>query len=114
MYFTRVGNSDGTAPAKNLWQVHCVLDNQDITAQMDAATSGGTGVPTLEFGADGQIVTTGFNPVTGISNTQTLTTTTGDPLTFVPATGSLVVTNLAIYTGDEGNCKSGGSSDVSR
>lgn len=98
MYFTRVGNSEGTAPAKNLWQVHYVLDNQDITNQVDTATSGATGVPTLEFDTDGTIVTTGFSPVTGVSHSQTLTTTaspSGDPLTFVPAAGTLVVTNLA-------------------
>jgi flagellar hook protein FlgE len=94
MYFTRVGNSDGTAPAKNLWQVHYVLDNKDVTAQVDAATSGGTGVPTLEFGNDGQIVTTAFGAVAGISHTETLTTTTGDPLAFTPAAGSFNVTSL--------------------
>ena len=32
MYFTRVGNSEGATPAKNLWNVHYVLDNQDITS----------------------------------------------------------------------------------
>ena len=94
MYFTRVGNSDNTAPAKNLWQVHYVLDDQDITNQVDAATSGGTGVPTLEFGADGQVVTTGFTSVAGIAKTETISATTGDPLAFTPLAGSFTVTSL--------------------
>lgn len=56
MYFTRLGNSEGTAPAKNLWQVHYVLDSSDITDQMVAATTGDTGVPTLEFLESGTIL----------------------------------------------------------
>lgn len=98
MYFTRVGNSESTVPAKNLWQVHYVLDDKDVTSQVDAATSGngGVGVPSLEFAADGTIVKSSFGSVAGIAQTETLTTTTGDALAFVPATtpvNSLVVTS---------------------
>jgi flagellar hook protein FlgE len=55
MYFSRLGNSEGTAPAKNLWNVHYVLDSADITNQMVAGTTGDTGVPTLEFLESGKI-----------------------------------------------------------
>jgi len=69
MYFTRLDNSAGAAPEKNLWQIHYVLDDQDITSTMVAATSGQTGTtPTVEFGADGGIVTTGFSTATDANN----------------------------------------------
>lgn len=78
MYFTRVGNSDGATPAKNLWNVHYVLDNKDITGQVQSATQAvTTGVPTLEFGGDGQIVTTGFVGGAGVTKTDTITASGG-------------------------------------
>jgi flagellar hook protein FlgE len=107
MYFTRVENSEGTTVGKNLWEVHFVLDDQDVTGNVLAATSGGTGVPTLEFGADGNIVTTGFSSTAGLSNSDTLSAdaTNGNTLTFVPASASVVVTNAdgsVTYTEDTG------------
>lgn len=72
MYFTRVGNSEGTAPAKNLWQTHFVLGDRDITSQVAAATSGGTGVPTIEFASNGTVMQTGFVGGAGVSMTETI------------------------------------------
>ena len=70
MYFTRVGNSSSTVPAKNLWEAHFVLDDKDVTGQMLAgANTSYTGVPTLEFGADGKILTTGFSATNTITST---------------------------------------------
>lgn len=94
-YFTRVGNSDNTAPAKDLMQVHYVLDNKDITSSVVPATSGGSGVPTLEFKADGSIVTTGFTATSGIAATDTITVAATVPLSFTPATGTLTFTDLS-------------------
>lgn len=109
MYFTRVANTDGTAPAKNLWEVHYVLDDQDITDNIVAATSGRTGVPTLEFGANGKIVTTGFSTTAGMTMTDTVTAdlTNGTPLAFSPdvTPGTVTVTNAdgtVTYTEDVG------------
>lgn len=78
MYFTRLGNSEGTAPAKNLWATHYVLDDADITSAVQAGTQAvTTGTPTLEFGSNGQILTTGFVGGAGITITDTIKATGG-------------------------------------
>lgn len=97
MYFTRVGNSAATVPAKNLWEAHFVLDDKDVTGQMLAgANTTYTGVPTLEFGADGKILTTGFSATNTITSTETIAAnlTNGNNLGFAPATGSITFTDL--------------------
>ena len=97
MYFTRVGNSSATVPAKNLWEAHFVLDDKDVTGQMLAgANTTYTGVPTLEFGADGKILTTGFSATNTITSTETIAAnlTNGNNLGFAPATGSVTFTDL--------------------
>lgn len=107
MYFTRVSNSSGAVPAKNLWEMHFVLDDQDITNDVVAATSGRTGVPTVEFGADGNIVTTGFAVTSGMTMTDTVAAdlTGGNTLAFAPNAAGVVVTNAdgsVTYTEDVG------------
>ncbi len=64
-YYTRVANSSGSAPDKNLWEVHYVLDDKDITSAVSGGTASGTGTPTLEFNSQGQVVTSGFSSSTG-------------------------------------------------
>jgi flagellar hook protein FlgE len=61
MYFTRPA-TDTTTPSadKNFWQVHYVLDGEDITSTVAGATTNTTGTPTLEFDNSGKVVTTGF------------------------------------------------------
>lgn len=69
MYFTRIDDSTSANVDKNLWQVHFVLDDQDITGAVTAATSAQTGTtPTVEFDESGQIVTTGFSTATDTNN----------------------------------------------
>lgn len=97
IYFTRVGNSSATVPAKNLWEAHFVLDDKDVTGQILAwANTTYTGVPTLEFGADGKILTTGFSATNTITSTETIAAnlTNGNNLGFAPATGSVTFTDL--------------------
>jgi len=70
MYFTRVGESAGNAPDKNLWQVHYVMDGQDVTSAVEPATSGNSnasGVPMIEFGSDGKIKTSSYGQTNGFS-----------------------------------------------
>ena len=58
MYFTRLANSEGAAPARDLWQAHFVLDDKDITAAMIPATHtvGNSGkIPLVQFNSDGTI-----------------------------------------------------------
>lgn len=97
MYFNRVGNSSSSAPAKNLWEAHFVLDNQDVTkAVLAGDNSGYTGVPTLEFGPDGKILTKGFSATSAISSTETISVdlVKGNNLGFQPAAGSISFTDL--------------------
>ena len=63
MYFTRVDVSGGAAPGKNQYQVHYVLDDKDVTAQVTGATAGQAAatVPIVEFSPDGLITKTGFS-----------------------------------------------------
>lgn len=63
MYFTRVDDSSSGPPDKNLWEVHYVLDDQDITSIVTASNNGAAvagDVPTLEFQEGGGIETTGW------------------------------------------------------
>lgn len=98
MYFTRVADSSGTAPARNLWEVHYVLDSTDVTRSVVGATQGGTGIPTLEFGADGSIVKTGFASTNGTiskDGESIVAAVPGDvALGFAPASGSVTFTDL--------------------
>jgi len=71
MYFSRLDNSAGVLPEKNLWQIHYTLDGHDITSTVVAKNSGQTGTtPTLEFSSDGQMVTdsTLFSTATDANN----------------------------------------------
>lgn len=63
MYFTRVDVSGGASPGKNQYQVHYVLDDKDVTAQVAAATTGQSSatVPIVEFSPDGLIRKTAFS-----------------------------------------------------
>lgn len=69
MYFTRLDVTSGASPEKNLWQTHYVLDDEDVTSAVVAATSGQAGTtPTVEFAADGTIVTSSFSTATDANN----------------------------------------------
>lgn len=123
MYFTRVGNSEGTAPAKNLWQVHYVMDNHDITSTVAGATNtGASGVPTLEFDAAGNVLTTGWVGGAGVTMTNTIAAAGGLESTLPPmasvvsvidSTGADVTASVSIDATsgllDTGSLTAGGS-----
>jgi flagellar hook protein FlgE len=97
MYFTRVADSSGVAPARNLWETHYVMDSVDITRSIVGGTQQGTGIPTLEFGADGAVVKSGFASTGTISKTgeSISAVVPGNvSLGFAPASGSVSFTDL--------------------
>jgi len=72
MYFTRVGNSTGEAIQKDLWEVHYMMDGQDVTEAIRAKTntSDAGAIPTIQFNSDGTIKTGDFSSTVGFKRTE--------------------------------------------
>lgn len=107
MYFTRVSVPGSAVAGKDQFQVHYVLDDQDITSRVKASTTGqaspvvalGGLPPIMEFSPDGLITKTAFSAAaTNIDFQFSIDMTSAFPA-VVPATATAAEINLAKFEG---------------